>query len=74
MGAQGRVVLPSGLREELGLAEGDELIAHAEGDKLVLERREAVLRDLRAELRQARGGRSLVDELITQRRREASEG
>ncbi len=65
-------MLPAGLREELGLLEGDELVAHSEGDKLVLEKREAVLRDLRAELKQARGERSLVDELIAQRQREAS--
>ena len=71
MGAQGRVVLPVAIREELRLREGDELVARTDGERLVLERREVLLEDLRRELREATGDRSLVDELIAERRREA---
>lgn len=53
------------------MREGDELVAHAEGERLILERRETLLEDLRQELRDATGDRSLVDELIAERRREA---
>lgn len=73
IGAQGRVVLPAAIREELALKEGDELVVHAEGERLILERREALLAEMREELRAAAGDRSLVDELIAERRREASD-
>lgn len=66
------MVLPAAIRQELGLSEGDELVAHAEGDRLVLERRETLLGELRQELRAAAGSGSLVDELIAERRREAN--
>jgi AbrB family looped-hinge helix DNA binding protein len=71
MGAQGRVVIPSSLRRELDLHAGDELVAHRDGEKLVLEKRDGLLREIQAEFRAGRGERSLVDELISQRRREA---
>lgn len=74
VGAQGRVVLPAAIRERLGLLEGDELVARTEGERIVLERREALLEELREELREATGERSLVDELIAERRREAEGG
>lgn len=65
------MVLPAGIREELGLSEGEELVAHTEGERIVLERRRALLEDLRQELRAASGDRDLVDELIAERRRDA---
>ena len=71
MSANGRVVIPSALRHELELSAGDELVASREGDRLVLEKREALLGKIQNEYRAARGKRSLVDELISQRRREA---
>lgn len=74
MGAQGRVVLPATIRRELGLNEGDELVASTDGERLVLERRETLLEELRQELHDATGDRSLVDELIAERRREAKRG
>jgi AbrB family looped-hinge helix DNA binding protein len=71
MGAQGRVVIPRPLRRELDLEPGDELVAHRDGQRLVLAKREELLREIQAEFAGARRQRSLVDELIAQRRREA---
>lgn len=71
MGRQGRVVLPAAIRRTLRLEPGDELVIHVEGARLVLERRETLLGELQNELRAARGPRSIVDELIAERRRDA---
>jgi hypothetical protein len=47
-------------------------MAHVEGERLVLERREQILERLRRELRGATPeGGSMVDELIAERRAEA---
>jgi len=72
IGAQGRLVLPATLRRELGLEPGDELAARIDGRRIVLEPREELLRRMQEELRTARRGRSLVDELIAERRRDAA--
>lgn len=72
LGPQGRLVIPAALRKELALRQGDELVVTVEDGRLVLERPDDVLRRLRAELRAAYGDRSLVDELIAERRREAA--
>jgi AbrB family looped-hinge helix DNA binding protein len=71
MGANGRVVIPAEIRRELGLEEGDELNARTEGESVVLETRDALLRRIQAEFQAAAGDRSMVDELIAERRREA---
>jgi AbrB family looped-hinge helix DNA binding protein len=42
VGAQGRIVIPSGLRKALGLRPGDRLVARTVGESLVLERRGTV--------------------------------
>jgi AbrB family looped-hinge helix DNA binding protein len=72
LGAQGRLVIPVGLRKALNLHPGDRLIARQEGDRLVLERREAVEQRLWAMFAQIPKEVSLVDELIAERRAEAS--
>jgi AbrB family looped-hinge helix DNA binding protein len=72
MGPQGRVVIPARLRQALSLDPGDVLIAHVDGDRLVLERRSAVLDRLRAAFAAVPRGVSLVDELAADRRREAA--
>lgn len=72
MGAQGRLVLPSGMRRALGIEQGDELAARLDGGRIVLEPRKELLRRMQDELRGSRGKRSLVDELIAERRREAA--
>ena len=71
IGAQGRLVLPSAMRRALDIKQGDELAARIEGRRIVLEPRGELLRRMQEELRSARGKRSLVDELITERRRDA---
>lgn len=72
MGAHGRVVIPAELRRELALEPGDELLATSDGERIVLEPRGALLRRVQAEFRAAAGDRSLVDELIAERRRAAA--
>jgi AbrB family looped-hinge helix DNA binding protein len=71
MGANGRVVIPAELRRELGIERGDELLARTEGQRLILETRDALLHGIQAEFRAAAGDRGLVDELIARRRAEA---
>jgi len=72
IGPQGRVVIPAELRRELGLEPGETLVARVESRRLVLERGGEILARLRSELRDAtRPGTSMVDELLTERRREA---
>lgn len=69
LGPQGRLVIPAALRRSLGLQPGDELVAWAEGDRLVLERREAVLAGLHGMFSAPAG---VVDRLIAERREEAA--
>lgn len=69
--AEGRVVLPAPLRHSLGFEPGVELLARADGDHLVLERREAAVARLRAHFANARKYPSVVGELLAERREEA---
>jgi AbrB family looped-hinge helix DNA binding protein len=72
VGPQGRVVIPAEVRREMRIEPGETLVAHVEDDRLVLERREQILRRLRAEVREAvPRGVSVVDELIAERREAA---
>lgn len=68
LGKQGRLVIPADVRAALGLAPGDRLHLHLTGQQLVLERPQ----DAAAELRGLGSGvpkvRSLVDELLAERR------
>jgi AbrB family looped-hinge helix DNA binding protein len=69
VGPQGRLVIPAEMRRELGISAGDVLLVRAEADRLVLEKREALLQRLRSRFRQAAAaGASLADELIAERR------
>lgn len=70
VGPKGRVVIPAGIRRELGITEGSELVAMVEGEAVVLVPRSAVktrLRSIFAEI-----GTSLSDELLADRRRAAA--
>jgi AbrB family looped-hinge helix DNA binding protein len=69
VGPKGRVVIPAPLRRQIGVASGDELVAVADGDGILLLPRAAV----RARLRQmfADVGASMTDELLRERRAEA---
>lgn len=68
-GAQGRLVVPSSLREALGFKPGDPLVVRIQDGRLVVESRESVVR--RIQERFGLPGRKVVDELIADRRREA---
>jgi AbrB family looped-hinge helix DNA binding protein len=68
VGKQGRVVIPAGLREEMGLQPGDKLSAQVEEGRLVLEPRAEALTRVQRRFRHASGERKLVDELIAERR------
>lgn len=72
LGVQGRMVVPAEARKELGLAAGDELVLHTEGGRLVLERREDAAKRLRG-LFSSAATHGAVDELLSDRRREAAE-
>jgi AbrB family looped-hinge helix DNA binding protein len=72
LGQQGRLVIPAEIRAALGLAPGDRLHLHLVGSRVVLERQQdaaAQLRGLASEVPQTR---SLVDELLAERRLAAS--
>nr|VFJ55920.1 MAG: looped-hinge helix DNA binding domain-containing protein, AbrB family [Candidatus Kentron sp. FW]VFJ65576.1 MAG: looped-hinge helix DNA binding domain-containing protein, AbrB family [Candidatus Kentron sp. FW] len=72
VGAQGRLVIPAPLRKTLNLHQGDRLVARQEGESLVLERREAVIKRLQGLFAHIPRDVSLVDELIADRRKEAA--
>lgn len=71
IGPQGRLVVPAPLRRCLGIEVGDVLVARAQDDRLVLERRDAILTRLRGRLAVVPDDVSMVDELIAERREEA---
>lgn len=67
--AQGRIVIPIELRQQLGLVAGSKLIARLEGNRLVLEKLDDVFQRLRSTFNSSE---SLVEELIAERRVEAA--
>lgn len=71
LGGQGRIVVPAGVRSELGLEPGDELILHTEQGRIVLERKVDAGRRLRG-LYASPQTRGAVAELLTERRRAAA--
>ncbi len=68
LGPQGRLVLPAELRAALGLAPGDQLHVQLSGRELVLQRAEDAVAELRGLVSPTGTGRSLVDELLAERR------
>lgn len=68
LGAQGRIVIPSEVRAQLGLMTGDRMTLRLDGKALVLERPEDALAELRSLSAALPAGRSLVDELLAERR------
>lgn len=72
LGQQGRLVIPANMRSALGLAPGDRLHLHLAGHRLVLERQQDALAELRELASSVPTARSLVDELLADRRVAAS--
>ncbi len=70
----GRVVIPAELRAKLGIGVGDTLIWREEGDSLVLTSRRAAIKRAQAIVAKynKHPERSMVDELIRERREEAA--
>jgi AbrB family looped-hinge helix DNA binding protein len=74
LGKQGRIVIPAQVRDALGLEPGDQLHLGVEGSRLVLQRPEDALAELRGFAASVASGRSLVDELLAERRLAAAAG
>ncbi len=68
LGQQGRLVIPAEVRAALGLAPGDRLHLHLSGPRLVLERQRDAIAELRALAADVPKARSLVEELLAERR------
>ena len=68
LGQQGRLVIPAEVRAALGLAPGDQLHLHVTGFRLTLERPQDAVNELRALAKDVLKSRSLVDELLAERR------
>jgi len=68
LGQQGRLVIPADIRTSLGLAPGDRLHLHVTGRLLVLERQQDAVAELRALGAGLPKARSLVEELLADRR------
>jgi AbrB family looped-hinge helix DNA binding protein len=72
LSANGRIVIPTAIRQELGLAPGDTLLMEVEDGVLRVESFDARLARFQDELVQLVGpDRMLSDELIAERRAEA---
>lgn len=68
LGQQGRLVIPAEVRAALGLAPGDRLHLHLSGARLVLERQQDAVAELRGLAANVPKTRSLVEELLAERR------
>jgi AbrB family looped-hinge helix DNA binding protein len=71
VGPKGRVVIPIAIRELYDLEEGDELVVVPEADGIRLVDRTRLVASLRGSVRTT-DGRSVVDELIAERRAAAA--
>jgi AbrB family looped-hinge helix DNA binding protein len=74
LGQQGRIVIPAEVRTALGLAPGDQLHLHLDGRRVVLERQQDAASELRGLAWSVPEARSLVDELLAERRLAAAAG
>ena len=72
LGQQGRLVIPAEVRAALGLSPGDRLHLHLSGARLVLERPRDAVAELRGLAAPVDKTRSLVDELLAERRAAAA--
>lgn len=72
LGQQGRLVIPADVRATLGLAAGDRLHLSVAGGRLVLQRPQDAAAELRSLGSTVPKGRSLVEELLAERRAAAA--
>lgn len=72
LGQQGRLVIPAEVRAALGLSPGDRLHLEVREGRLVLERPEHAVDELRRLGAAVSPARSLVDELLADRRAAAA--
>jgi AbrB family looped-hinge helix DNA binding protein len=73
LGADGRISIPAAYRRELRIRAGDELIVHVEdGEIRLVSPKQALERARRVLAKYTKGGESLADSLITDRRAEGS--
>lgn len=72
LGQQGRLVIPAEVRTALGLAPGDRLHLHLTGRRIVLQRQQDAATELRGLAASVPASRSLVEELLTERRQAAA--
>jgi AbrB family looped-hinge helix DNA binding protein len=68
LGRQGRLVIPAEVRSALELVPGDRLHLQVSGRRLVLERQDDAVAELRGLASGVSKTRSLVDELLEERR------
>jgi antitoxin PrlF len=68
LGQQGRLVLPAEIRAKLGLSPGDRVHLHLDGHRLVIERPQDAVAELRRLGSGLSSSRSLVEELLAERR------
>ena len=71
---KGRVLLPADVRAAMGLAEGDLILAWLKDGQLRLESQSRAITRIQDDLRRRVGDKSLVDELIGERRAAAVRG
>ena len=74
LGQQGRLVIPAEIRSALGLCPGDHLHLSLVGQSLVLERPLDAAAELRGLAARVPRTRSLVEELLAERRSAATVG
>lgn len=68
LGKQGRLVIPADIREVLGLSPGDRVHVRVDGPRIIMERPADAINELRALGREKAPNRSLVNELLAERR------
>lgn len=74
IGRDGRIVIPAAMREAMGVKEGSKLVLLMKGETLEVFTVEAGVRRVQRLVRQwSKGGRSMVDELLEDRRREVED-
>jgi len=70
LGKQGRLVIPADIRAALGLSPGDRIHVRLDGPRIVMEKPADAIDEIRALGREKATNRSLVDELLAERRTE----